>query len=76
MTMTDEQARTQLCEFCQSVRGAAKAGARLSSGETRTGDMMVLTSSDPGVQAQLMTLQQKCAMMAASMEKSEKMSSK
>ncbi len=74
MSMTDEQARTQLCEFCQSIRSAAKAGARLSFGETKSGDIMVLTSPDPTVQGQLTTLQQKCAMMAASMEKPEKQS--
>ena len=73
MSMTDEQAKAQLCEFCQSIRSAAKAGARLSFGETRTGDVMVLTSPDPAVQGQLATLQQKCAMMAASMEKPAKM---
>lgn len=74
MSMTDEQARTQLCEFCQSVRTAAKAGARLSSGETHNGDVMVLTSTDPAVQGQLATIQQKCTMMAASMEAPQKMS--
>ena len=74
MTMTDEQAKTDLCEFCQSIRSAAKAGARFSSGETRTGDMMVLTSSDPAVQGQLASLHEKCAMMAASMEKPAKTS--
>jgi hypothetical protein len=73
MSMTDEQARTQLCEFCQSIRSAAKAGALLSFGETHSGDIMVLTSSDPAVGGQLAALQQKCAMMAASMDKPEKM---
>ncbi len=68
MTMTDEQAKTDLCPFCQDMRSAMKAGAQMSKGHTKKGGMMVLTSSDPAVQAQLTTLQQKCAMMAASME--------
>jgi hypothetical protein len=64
MTMTDEQAKTDLCEFCQSIRGIMKSGGKMSNGETKTGDVMVLTSSDPAVQAQIMTLGDKCAMMA------------
>jgi len=74
MSMTDEQAKAQLCESCQAIRNAVKAGAHLSFGDTRNGDMMVLTSSDPAVQGQLAKYQQKCAMMAASMEPSQKMS--
>ncbi len=69
MNFSDEQAKTDLCEFCQTVRSAAKAGAHMSHGETADGDIMVMTSSDANVQAQLVGLQQKCAMMAASMEK-------
>jgi|GEM_PF-2186128 len=68
MTMTDEQAKTDLCQFCQEMRSAMKAGAQMSKGHTKKGGMMVLTSSDPAVQAQLSTLHEKCAMMAASME--------
>ncbi len=68
MTMTDEQAKTDLCPFCQDMRSAMKAGAQMSKGHTKKGGMMVLTSSDPAVQAQLGTLHEKCAMMAASME--------
>lgn len=68
MTMTDEQAKTDLCEFCQGMRSAMKAGAQMSKGHTKKGGMMVLTSSDPAVQAQLSTLHEKCAMMAASMD--------
>jgi len=68
MTMTDEQAKTDLCTFCQDMRSAMKAGAQMSKGHTKKGGMMVLTSSDPAVQAQLSTLHEKCVMMAASME--------
>jgi hypothetical protein len=65
MTMTDEQAKTQLCSFCQDIRTAMKAGAKMSVGETKTGDIMVLTSSDPAVQTQLSALAEKCKLMAA-----------
>ena len=67
MTMTDEQAKTQLCPFCQEMRAAIKAGAKMSAGETKTGDVMVLTSSDPAVQAKIGELAAKCAMIAESM---------
>lgn len=68
MSMTDEQAKTDLCQFCQDMRSAMKAGAHMSQGHTTNGDMMVLTSSDATVQGQLTALQQKCAMMSASMD--------
>ncbi len=68
MNFTDEQAKTQLCEQCQAIRAAAKAGARVSNGATSDGDIMVLTSPDPGVQMQLSSLEQKCAMMAVMMD--------
>ena len=68
VTMTDEQAKTDLCPLCQDTRSAMKAGAHMSKGMTKNGCMMVLTSSDPAVQAQLTALQQKCVMMAASMD--------
>ena len=64
MKMTDAQAKTELCSFCQEMRSAGKAGARFSKGKTKTGDMMVMTSDDPKVQGQLTALGQKCAMMA------------
>jgi len=64
MKMTDAQAKTELCSVCQEMRSAGKAGARFSKGKTKTGDMMVMTSDDPKVQAQLTALAQKCAMMA------------
>ena len=64
MKLTDEQAAAQLCGFCQDIRSAAKAGANMSTGETRNGDIMVLTSSDAAVQAKLTALQQKCILMS------------
>ena len=67
MSMTDEQASTQLCSFCQDIRSSMKAGAKMSVGNTKTGDMMILTSSDPAVQTKLSALAEKCEMMAASM---------
>lgn len=68
MNFTDDQAKSQLCENCQAIRNAAKAGARVSNGETSNGDLMVLTSPDPAVQAQLAAMEQKCAMQAAMLE--------
>ena len=65
VSMTDEQAKTQLCPMCQGIRDAMKAGAHMSQGKTKTGDMMVLTSTDPKVQSQIVALGDKCAMMAA-----------
>ncbi len=67
-TMTDEQAKTDLCEFCQGVRATMKAGAQMSHGKTKNGGMMVLTSTDPAVQAQLATLHEKCATMMSQMD--------
>jgi len=67
MNLTDEQASTQLCSMCQDIRSAMKAGAKMSVGNTKMGDMMILTSSDPAVQTKLSALATKCEMMAASM---------
>ena len=64
---SDEQAKTQLCEFCQEIRSAMKSGAKMSSGPTKLGDIMILTSSDPAVQTKLSALGDKCAAMSASM---------
>ena len=63
MAMSDEQAKTDLCELCQGIRGAVKSGALMSMGDTKSGDMMVLTSTDPAIQKQLSELGTKCAMM-------------
>jgi hypothetical protein len=64
LTMTDEQAKTQLCSFCQEIRGAMKAGAKMSQGPTASGEIMVLTSSDPAVKAKLDGIAKQCEMMA------------
>lgn len=64
MEMSDADAQSKLCSFCQSVRSNVKAGAMMSVGETKTGDMMVLTSGDPAVQKSLAELAANCAMMA------------
>ena len=68
MTMTDEQAKTDLCQWCQEVRSAMKAGAKMSYGTTKKGDLMVITSPEPTVQAQLTNLRQQAEQWAASME--------
>ena len=62
--MTDEQAKAQLCSFCQDMRSVMMAGAKMSTGKTKNGDLMVLSSDDPAVQAKLADLHNKCAMMA------------
>ena len=63
MTMTDEQAKTSLCPMCQGLRDAMKAGAKATAGMTKHGDLVVFTSDDPAVQAQLTSLGDKCAAM-------------
>ncbi len=68
-SMTDEQAKTQLCSFCQEIHAAMKAGAKMSMGKSQKGDVMVMTSSDPAVQAKIAGIQEKCEMMASMMEK-------
>jgi len=65
MNLTDAQAKTQLCAMCQGIRSAVKAGATMSKGNTKNGDLMVLTSSDSKTQMQLTELGDKCAMMMA-----------
>jgi hypothetical protein len=67
MAMTDEQAKTQLCDYCQSIRTVVKSGAQMSKGNTKTGSVMILTSADPAVQTKIAELGAKCAMMAESM---------
>jgi hypothetical protein len=68
MTMTDEQAKTDLCQWCQDTRSAMKAGAKMSYGTTKKGDLMVITSPEPTVQAQITNLRQQAEQWAASME--------
>jgi hypothetical protein len=67
MTMTDEEAKAQLCENCQEMRSVTKAGAKMSAGETKNGDIMVFTSADPAVQTKISALGEKCALMAGAM---------
>lgn len=68
MKFTDEQAKSQLCEMCQGIRGSIIAGAMMSAGKTKTGEMMVLTSTNPAVQGQLSMLGDKCAMMSGTQQ--------
>lgn len=65
MAMSDEDAKTQLCPMCQSMRSAMKAGARMSMGKTKRGDLMVMTSEDAAVQAQLAGIGKQCAAMSS-----------
>jgi hypothetical protein len=76
MTMTDEQAKTELCPFCQGIRSAMKSGAKMSKGETKLGDVMVMTSADPAVQTQLFALADQCAMMSEMMSTHKDMAKK
>lgn len=70
MGWTDERAKGgELCEWCQEVRTAVKSGAHMSMGKTKSGDMKVLTATDPAAQAKLAALHEKCVMMASMMEK-------
>lgn len=65
MTMTEEQAKTDLCMFCQEIRSVGKAGATISSGETPTGGMLVISSADPAVKTKIAALETKCESMMA-----------
>lgn len=67
MAMTDEQAKTQLCSFCQEVRSLVKAGATFSVGNTKMGDVMVFTSKDPALLQRINDLGTKCESQMASM---------
>jgi hypothetical protein len=63
MTMTDEQAKTDLCPFCQQIRAAAKKGANVSFGKTKSGDMLVIASNDPAAQKDIAAMHAQCAAM-------------
>ena len=65
MALSDDDAKTQLCPMCQSMRSAMKAGARMSMGKTKRGDLMVMTSEDAAVQAQLAGIGKQCAAMSS-----------
>ncbi len=64
---TPEQAKGGLCSFCQEMHSVMSAGAKMSHGETKTGDVMILTSSDPAVLQRLQGLGAKCAAMNEAM---------
>lgn len=63
MALSDADAAKQLCTMCQDMRTLVKAGAQMSHGTTKTGDLMVLASADPKVVAQINGFQAKCATM-------------
>jgi hypothetical protein len=56
---TAEQAEKDLCHYCFDMWEVIAAGARYSQGQTKNGDIMVLTSDDPDVQAKLFELHEK-----------------
>ena len=65
--MTDEEAKAKLCPFCQEIRSVIMKGGSISTGKTKTGDVMVLTAADATVQKDIAGLQLKCAAMAEHM---------
>jgi hypothetical protein len=66
-SMTPEQAKAGLCSFCYEINSVMGAGAKMSYGDTKTGDVMILTSSDAAMLQRLQALGAQCAAMAASM---------
>lgn len=71
MQMNDEQAKTDLCQHCQSMRGVVKAGAQMSYGKTKNGDLLVYSSNDPAVQAKISDFHAQCVAMMSEMEGSK-----
>jgi len=67
MDYSDEKAASNLCEMCQGIRKAMHSGAKMSMGDTKMGDIMVLTSDDAAVQKQLSQLGTMCEMMMSQM---------
>jgi len=63
--MTDTEAKDGLCSICSEVRVALLAGAEMGGGATKNGDMFVLTSNDPKVQAKIAKVEQKFQMTMA-----------
>ena len=63
MQLSDAEAKKQLCGMCQEMRRLALAGAHVSSGLTKSGDVVVLLSDDPEVQAQIATFKGQCEAM-------------
>ena len=72
MALSDADAAKQLCSLCQDIRSLSKAGAVVGHGTTKSGDMLVITSADPKVQAQIGSFKVKCATMMASEDASPK----
>lgn len=67
MQLSDAEAKTKLCAMCQEIHHLAHAGAMISSGTTKSGDLVLVVSSDPEVQAQIAAFKGQCeAMMAGS----------
>jgi hypothetical protein len=50
---TEAQAKEHLCKFCEGFHGLLSAGAHMSKGRSTNGDLMVITSPDPAVQAKI-----------------------
>jgi hypothetical protein len=67
MKFTPEQKKAQLCEWCQEMFGAMEAGATMSVGKTKDGDILLLMSNDPKVQARLTEMHAKCEVMMSQM---------
>jgi hypothetical protein len=63
MAFTPEQAKTQLCSWCQQVHSVMAEGAHFSSGDTKNGSLIILSSTDPAVQTKIAALQAKCMEM-------------
>ena len=55
-SFTKEEAGAKLCPMCQKMWQLMAEGAHLSYGTTATGDLMVLSSEDPEIQAKIAAL--------------------
>ena len=55
-SFTKEEASAQLCPMCQKMWVLMADGAHLSYGLTSRGDMLVLSSEDPEIQARIVAL--------------------
>lgn len=51
--MPEAEWKTALCVPCQSLMGTIQAGATMSLGNTKSGSLMVVSSTDPAVQAKI-----------------------
>lgn len=65
MQLADADAKTKLCPMCQEIRHLAHAGAMISSGTTKSGDLVLVVSSDPEVQAEIVAFKGQCEAMMA-----------